>query len=136
MQSYQIVFIEVQKELPNLGKKDPQEFFWNLKQQEPLRFERLYYDTNGHTPYSETVSDIMSDLYMAGLYFAENQPPYLPLPALRDVSSDNGEVITCWKLSFIERLKVLFSGCIWVSIATFNKPIMPIFITTQKSDVI
>ena len=68
MQSYQQVFLEVQKELPNLGKKDPQEFFWNLRLEQPERFDRLHYDTNGFEPYSETVADIMFDMYMAGIY--------------------------------------------------------------------
>ena len=67
--------------------------------------------------------------------FAENQPEYIPLPAFRN-DSPQGEVITCWDLSFKERLRILFKGEIWLSLWTFNKPLTPTFITTKKSDVL
>ena len=41
--------------------------------------------------------------------FAEDQPEYQPLPALK-INSLEGFVITCWKLSFRERLRILFLG--------------------------
>jgi hypothetical protein len=61
MQSYQEVSIEVLKELPNV-KSNPQHFFFCLKQKNPKRFERLYFDTNGHNPFSEDLSNILFDL--------------------------------------------------------------------------
>ena len=64
--------------------------------------------------------------------FAENQPEYLPLPAFKD---ENGVVISCWRLSFRERLRVLFRGNIWLSLLSFNKPLTPSIITTDKSDL-
>lgn len=64
--------------------------------------------------------------------FAKDQPEYNSLHAFR---ADNGEVITCWKLSFKERIKVLFSGNIWLSLQTFNKPLTPSFMTTNKWDL-
>lgn len=67
--------------------------------------------------------------------FAENQPEYQPLPALR-VNNELGEVISCWQLSFIERLRILFTGKLWVSLASFGKPLTPSFFTTKKSDLI
>ena len=67
--------------------------------------------------------------------FAENQPEYIPLPAFVNKSAE-GEVITCWNLSFKERLRVLFKGEIWLSLMTFNKPLTPTFITTKKEDVL
>jgi len=54
---------------------------------------------------------------------AENQEPYLPLPAL--IESD-GNILTCWKLSFVERLAILFSGRVWIQTLTFHKPLQPI----------
>ena len=66
--------------------------------------------------------------------FAKDQPEYLPLPALK-VDNKEGEVITCWKLSFGERLKVLFTGNIWLSLLTFNKPLTPIFMTTDRKEM-
>lgn len=67
--------------------------------------------------------------------FAKDQPEYQPLPAFRN-DSPQGEVITCWELSFKERLRVLFFGEVWVSLMTFNKPLTPSFFTTKKSDVL
>jgi len=67
--------------------------------------------------------------------YAENQPEYLPLPALK-VKSDKGEIISCWQLSFIERLRLLFTGKLWVCLLSFNKPLTPSFFTTQKSELI
>jgi len=54
--------------------------------------------------------------------FAKDQPQYLPLPARRE---EDGMVITCWKLSFIERVKILFTGKMWLSQLTFNDPLQP-----------
>lgn len=67
--------------------------------------------------------------------FAKDQPEYLPLPAFKNESAQ-GEVITCWKLSFRERLRILFKGELWLSLMTFNKPLTPVFPTTKKSDVL
>jgi len=67
--------------------------------------------------------------------FAENQPPYLPLPAFKN-DSPKGEVISCWSLSFSERLRILFTGKLWVNLLSFNKPLTPSFFTTKKSDVL
>ncbi len=67
------------------------------------------------------------DFKEVNVVFAKNQPQYLPLPAWK---SDDGEVISCWRLSWIERLKVLVSGRLWLRILTFNQPLQP-----QRPDV-
>jgi hypothetical protein len=67
--------------------------------------------------------------------FAENQPEYMPLPAFRN-STTEGEVISCWQLSFTERIRILFTGKLWVLLMTFNKPLTPSFFTTKKSEVL
>jgi hypothetical protein len=67
--------------------------------------------------------------------FAKDQPEYQPLPAFK-ATTESGEVITCWKLSFSERLRILFKGEIWLSMLSFNKPLTPSFMTTKKSDVL
>jgi formate-dependent nitrite reductase cytochrome c552 subunit len=66
--------------------------------------------------------------------FAENQPEYLPLPAFKNDSSQ-GEVISCWKLTFKERLIILFKGYLWVQLLSFNKPLTPTYFTVKKSDL-
>jgi hypothetical protein len=67
--------------------------------------------------------------------FAKDQPEYMPLPAFRN-DSPQGEVVSCWKLSLKERLKLLFTGRLWVCLLTFNKPLTPSFFTTKKSEVL
>jgi len=66
---------------------------------------------------------------------AENQPEYQALPAHR-APTKNGEVIACWRLSFVERLRALFLGKIWVSLWCFDHSITPSLLTTRKREVI
>ena len=66
--------------------------------------------------------------------FAKDQPEYLPLPAFKN-DSPKGEVITCWNLTFKERLRVLFKGEIWLNLMSFNQPLTPSFLTTDKYDL-
>lgn len=66
--------------------------------------------------------------------FAKDQPEYQPLPALR-IDSPQGEVISCWKMGFKERIKVLFTGVIWVSLMSFNKPLTPSYIAVNRTEV-
>jgi hypothetical protein len=61
--------------------------------------------------------------------YAEDQKEYLPLPALR---TEDGQVISCWKLSFLERFKVLFTGIIWVSLLTFNRSLQPLIVEAKR----
>lgn len=62
---------------------------------------------------------------------AKDQPEYHPLPAHRfcDVQ---GRIACCWRLSFRERLRVLFTGTIWHEILTFNHPLQPQKLSVQK----
>lgn len=69
------------------------------------------------------------------IVFAENQKEYQPLPAFKN-NSPQGEVVSCWQLSFKERLKILFTGKLWVCLLSFNKPLTPSFFTTKKGDVL
>jgi len=66
------------------------------------------------------------------MVYAEDQPEYLPLPVFK---TQEGEVVSCWRLSFWERLIVLFAGRVWLSNLTFNHPLQPQFITVKKSDI-
>lgn len=66
--------------------------------------------------------------------YAEDQPQYLPLPGHK-VKEPEGRFIFCMGLSFIERLRILLLGRIWVSLMTFNKPLTPSYFTTKKSDM-
>ena len=55
--------------------------------------------------------------------FAENQDEYIALPAFYL----NGEVVTCWKASWKDRLRILFVGRIWLHILKFDNPLQPIY---------
>ncbi|MHA1345026.1 MAG: hypothetical protein ACTSO3_01365 [Candidatus Heimdallarchaeaceae archaeon] len=56
--------------------------------------------------------------------YAKDQPEYLPLPVYRSEEPE-GDVISCWKLTWRERLKILFTGCFWFSQLTFHQPLQP-----------
>jgi hypothetical protein len=63
--------------------------------------------------------------------FAKDQPEYLPLPAVR-IPGPDGTVITRWRLSWRERLTVLFRGNLFLSLLTFNKPLQPVMIEVDE----
>jgi len=56
--------------------------------------------------------------------FAKDQTQYIPLPAYRDPGPD-GTIISCWKLTLKERIKILFTGKLWLSLLMFGKPLTP-----------
>jgi hypothetical protein len=60
--------------------------------------------------------------------YAKNQPEYLPLPTIR---LRNGTVVTRWKLTWAERLRVLLGGSLWLTVMTFHKPLQPVMLTTE-----
>lgn len=61
--------------------------------------------------------------------FGKDQPEYMPLPALK---FEDGTVITCWKLSWKEAIRVLCTRKIWLSVLTFNKPLQPTLLETDE----
>lgn len=66
--------------------------------------------------------------------FAKDQHEYMPLPTLR-INSPEGQVISCWKMSLRERIKVLFTGKVWLSLMSFNKPLTPSYMSVNRKDV-
>jgi hypothetical protein len=65
------------------------------------------------------------------IIMGKDQPEYQPLPAFRD---PNGTIVSCWELSPEEIERVKETGCIWFSQLTFNRPMQPILLSTEKSD--
>ncbi len=57
--------------------------------------------------------------------FASDQPEYLPLPAHRN---PKGDVTSCWHLTWLERLRVVFTGQVFVTCMTLNKPLQPLLL--------
>lgn len=66
------------------------------------------------------------------IVFAKDQPEYLPLPAIR---CSDGQVITRWSLSWRERLRVLWTGSLWLRQLTFNEPLQPQSPTVEAPEV-
>jgi hypothetical protein len=60
--------------------------------------------------------------------FAKDQPEYLPLPAL---SFRDGLIVTCWSLTWRERLRLLFGGNVFLGTLTFNKALQPVRLSTS-----
>jgi len=65
----------------------------------------------------------------SNVIFAEGQPQYKSLPACK---SFDGVVTTCWKLTFLERFKILFTGKLWLRVLTFNEPLQPLLLSAHK----
>ena len=58
----------------------------------------------------------------------KGQAEYLPLPAYR---AADGMIVSCWTLSLWERVKVLFTGRLWLLQLTFGAPLQPQHPTTN-----
>lgn len=63
----------------------------------------------------------------ANAMFAE-ESEYLPLPAWTDES----EVVHCWRGTWRDRLRFLFTGKMWVHVLTFGKPLQPSSLRTDR----
>ena len=55
---------------------------------------------------------------------AKDQPEYENLPMFRD---DN-EVVSCWKMTWRERFKALFTGKVWLHLQVGSRPITPSYL--------
>jgi hypothetical protein len=64
--------------------------------------------------------------------YAKEQPEYVPLPARVD---EYGTVITRWKLTWRERWKVFWSGELYITVMTFNKPLQPIRCSIERPEI-
>ena len=67
------------------------------------------------------------EFYGHNATFAKDQPEYLPLPALvADLEGGGQNVISCWKLTWRERVKLLFTGRLWINSLMFGSSLQPI----------
>jgi len=69
---------------------------------------------------------------LPNVIYAKDQPEYLPLPAAK---TPDGEVITCWQFSWHERIKLLFTGRLFLTLMTFNQPLQPIRMSVDPPEV-
>ena len=65
---------------------------------------------------------------------AKDQPQYCPLPAYR-YNDPQGTIVFCWKLCLRDRIRVLFTGKLWHSVLTFNKPLQPQLLMIDKPEM-
>jgi len=63
---------------------------------------------------------------------AKDQSEYVPLPAHRFPNDSQGRIAFCWRLTWRERLRVLFGGVIWHQVLTFGRPLQPQLLATEK----
>lgn len=66
------------------------------------------------------------------IVFAKDQPQYQPLPAYRD---PNGVVVSRWRLTWRERLRIFLRGNLWLQLHTFNQPLTPSMLTVSEPEV-
>lgn len=76
-----------------------------------------------------------TDFKGANANFAKDQPQYHQLPAHYESNKVEGVVSTCWKLSFWERIRVLFTGRVWVQTMTFRNPLQPLRLAAKRPDL-
>lgn len=76
----------------------------------------------------QPISPVIPGFDIPEVVFAKDQPEYIPLPAWK---GEDGMVVTRWQLTWGERLRVLLTGNLWLSVLTFNKPLQPVKLQTQ-----
>ncbi len=62
--------------------------------------------------------------------FAEHQKEYQPLPCIIE-NAPRGTVITRWKLSWKERIRMFIKGEMWLTVLTFHHPLQPILMDSN-----
>ncbi len=63
------------------------------------------------------------------IVYAENQPEYKNLPAIR---GDEGTVLTRWHCDWKDRIRILLFGNVYIWVMTFNEPLQPLQAETSK----
>jgi len=62
------------------------------------------------------------------------QAEYLPLYAHKIQGDRQGTTTTRWKLTWRERIKLLFTGELWHQVLTFNLPLQPQMLMVDKPE--
>ena len=61
--------------------------------------------------------------------YGKNQKGVMPLPAYK---FEDGVVVTCWKMSLWETIRMLFRRKVWVCVRTSNNPLQPFFVSEKS----
>ena len=75
------------------------------------------------------VSPVVPGYELLETVYAKDQPNYKPLPVWKQ---HDGTTLSRWRLTWKERLRVLFSGNVYLWILTFNQPLQPVMLQTEK----
>lgn len=67
--------------------------------------------------------------------WAKNQDEYVTTPAFVNKESEEKESISCWKLTWKERLVLLISGRLWICQLTFGNDFQPMKPTVRFKDI-
>ena len=67
--------------------------------------------------------------------FAKHQPEYLQLPAHKFEGDSQGRIVFCWRMTWRERFKILVSGTLWHQVLTFDQPLQPQLLETNRPDM-
>ncbi len=77
----------------------------------------------------KATSPVLPNVTITGtkeVVLAKDQPEYLPLPALPVTYGDGTKsIITRYRLNWKERVRLLFSGNLWLEQITFGLPLQP-----------
>ena len=76
----------------------------------------------------------LNDFPESNVAIAKDQPEYQTLYAYKVPNDLMGRTVTRWKLSWKERLKLLFTGVLWHEIATFNQSLQPQYLSVHKDE--
>lgn len=74
------------------------------------------------------------DFPEVNIVVAKDQPEYIPLPSRYDYSA--GTVTFAWRLTWRERLALLFRGVLWHQVITAGQPLQPIILSVRKAELI
>ena len=82
-------------------------------------------------------SPVVKGLEKLEIVYAKDHPQYLQLPALPvDDGSGHKRVVTRWRLSWVERLRILIFGDMYLWVSTFGKPICPVALQVTPPEFI
>lgn len=73
-----------------------------------------------------------ADFPEQSIIVAKDQPEYMPLPAHIDRRFPAQTMTFCWRLTWRERLKLLFTGKLWHQVMTFGMPLQPQLLLVEK----
>lgn len=74
------------------------------------------------------MSPIIPGVELPETVYGAGQSEYEPLPAWK---GEDGTVLTRWRLSWRERLRVLWIGDVYLFSLTFNSPLQPVMLQVE-----